>query len=240
MSSVTFKMSWLNTPVTMRALYALPQSLSFADRRSVEVFISDVREGTEKGRAVKLVRYCPQHFQKDLFIPPNLCYKGCFLQSSIVPLTLGGPSVKKLVVRGNSESDGTPTVVNGVVLPKHAINHVMTTHSVNTTDPKFVMSLRQKSFFQRLNPLTGETGNSVFICVTLVLPLIKATLLVPDKVTQARSGRVAHERCFKTEIGHNFAECCHIVRVITEYTHTHTGATQKLVTAFPASHFSPS
>ena len=240
MKTVTFKMSWLHRPFAMRALPDLPRSLSYTDRRSVQVFVSDIREGTEKGRVVKVVRYCPEHFTHDLFIPPNLCYKNCFLQGSTVPLTLGGPSIKNLVLRDKPKSGGIPSVVNGVVLPKNAITHVTATHSLNTTDSKFFMSQRAKSFFQRLNPLTGEIGNSVFICVTLVVPLIKATLLFPDKVTQAKGGRIAHERCFKTEVGHDFHGCCHIVKVITEYTHTHTGATQKLVTAYPTSHFSPS
>ena len=233
-------MSWFYRPVAMSALPDLPRSLSFTDRRSVLVFVSDIRGGLETGRVQKVVRYCPEHFTRDLFIPPNLCYKNCFLQGSTVPLTSGGPSIKSLVLRGRTKGSGPLSVVRGVVLLKNEINHVTARHSLNATDSKFFMSQREKSFFQRLNPLTGETGNSAFICVTLVVPLIKATLLLPDKITQARGGRTSHERCFKTEIGHNAHGCCHVVKVITEPTNAHRGATQKLVTAYPISHFSAS
>ena len=221
-----------NSPIT------LTRALSYSDRRSVQVFISDIRGGFEKGKVEKVICYCPESYLVDEYIPPNFCYRQCYLHGSTVPLNPGGPSIKSLVVRAKNTE--VVAVVKGVVLLPKKLKHAAFRHSLMVTNPKFFNIQRQKPFFKRIQPLTSEPGNSVFICVTMVEALIKATLITPDKIIETKGFKISYEKAFKTEIGHNFQGCCHIVRVVTEHTNSHTGATQRLVTAYPITHFSPS
>lgn len=237
-----FKMSWLYTHVPCKAVVDLPWSLSHTDRRKVQVLVSNLRGGVDTGRVQTLVRYCPEHFLGDSYVPPNLCFQNCYLINNTVPLTLGGPSIKSL--KGGEDptkSNGRRfIVVNGVEVWENEIKHVKARHTLKPSHTPEFMSDRMSEQFVKLHPITGVKGNSVFICQTMVLALIKATIMAPDKVTEANGGRVSHEKCFKTEIGHSVdGGCCHVVKVVTEYKNAQ-GATQKLVTAYPVSSFSPS
>ena len=134
-------------------------------------------------------------------------------------------------------------VVKGTILTTGSLSHIIENHSVMSVELKSIMSNRQRSCFLRIQPFTGDGGNSAFICVTLVEPLIKATLFSPDKIIREKSGKLILEKAFKTEIGHNVHGCCHIVHVVTVATsgvHTtaaEAAATHTLLTAYPVKHF---
>ena len=133
---------------------ALPHALTTADRRSVEVYISDVRGNEEQGKVHTVHRFCPENYVSDGFIPPNLDFLNCYLHTNTKAMTAGGPSLKKLISsttsRCRGDTNNSPQVVAGVVLKRSKLFHVLSTHSVMTSDSKNFISYRKKPIFQTL------------------------------------------------------------------------------------------
>ena len=225
-----------------QALTLLPQTLSPANRRSVDLFISDVRESIETGKVHTVYRYCPETYCSDGYTPPNLDFRNCFLHSNTTALTPGGPSLKKLISKKSHTKlqKQIPDVINGVILHRRNLQHVFSTHCVVASDINF-STCRKKSIFQVQQPITKLPGNSVFLSVGMVTALITLTIQFSDKITVTKLNCLALEKAFRTEIGHNTQGCCHIVRVIVSRccSETTRGATFDLKTAFPVSTFLP-
>lgn len=223
----------------------LPRALTTADRRSVKLHISDVRGKEEKGSVQTVYRYCPENYVGDGFIPPNLDFKNCYLHNNTKAVISGGPSLKKLISSTAPHCKGkvSPQIVGDVLLHSSKIYHVLSTHSLMLSDSKNFLTFRRKNLFQTLTA-QGESGNSVFISVSMVEPLIKATIISPDKISTVKYGNTTYEKAFKTEIGHSSRGCCHIVRVIlapcSSHVHVRDGVIFDLVTAYPVHHFNPS
>ena len=213
-------------------LPSLPLCLTTDHKRSVWEFTSDIRGYLETGKTHNFVRYCPESYRTDGFVPPNLNFRNCFLHRNTTPMTRGGPSLKKLI---SDSSEAPSSVVLGVIVLKPRLYHVIERHSVKGPVSSFHV-LRRKPFFETFQSLTGGVGNSVFICSSMVEGLIKSTLHQPDKVNIVKYGNKAYERLFKSEIGHSAAGCCHVVRVIVKPS-THALATEELVTSYPTTCF---
>ena len=135
-----------------QALTLLPRVLSPADRHSVDLFISDVRESIEKGKVHTVYRYCPETYSSDGYTPPNLDFRNCFLHSNTTALTPGGPSLKKLISKKNHTSlqKQIPDVVNGVILHRRNLQHVFATHCVVASDINFP-TCRKKQYSKYIN-----------------------------------------------------------------------------------------
>lgn len=227
--SSLFKTSF--SQVDMAHFCPLPLSLTVGHKRRQEVFISDIRMGAEEGKVWAVWQFCPENYSRDLYIPPNYNFRQCFLHNQTTALVPSGASVKKLL------SEDGESFFSGVLLGHGAMVHLMSRHSISSGSSKKFISDRQKPFFLRDQPFGGGPGNSVFIDSTMVKALIKATLLHPDKITHSVGSKIFYERGFRTEIGHNYHGCCHVVRVITEITASHEKSQLKVVTAYPVSHF---
>ena len=242
----SFRIEQLTENVVMAYAFQLPRSLTTADRRSVEIHISDVRGEEEKGRIHALYRYCPESYISDGFVPPNLDFQNCFLHNNTTAITPGGPSLRKMInskATAVASRKGPAEVVEGVVLTKGNLFHAISRHSVMASPVNFP-TYRKKPFFKTVQLETSRPGNSVFISVSMVEALVKSTIISPDKVTCVKNGNIAYERGFKTEIGHNVWGCCHITRVIltpcTSLSRVKEGIKFDFVTAFPAQNFLPS
>ena len=223
----------------MAAVLPLPLCLSTAHKRPVREFTSDIRHHMENGEEHDFVRYCPESYQSDGYVPPNLNYRNCFLHANTTPSTRGGPSLKRLIAESLREGPSQPSeVVGRVVVLKNKIHHVLERHSVTGPVSRFHL-IRRKPSFERVQTMTGGAGNSVFICNTMVEGLILSTLHQPDKVTDVKHGNKAYERLFKSEIGHSATGCCHVVRVIVKPSN-HCTASEELVTSYPTKCFLPS
>lgn len=215
----------------------LPQIVAPSHKRSVKLFISDVRGGVEKGGLFTVDRYCPENYMSDGYVPPNLNFSQCFLSTNTRSLSSGGPSMRKFFSKKSSKKITSP-VVGGVTFRPHSLKHVFSSHCVLGSDMNFPY-MRKKPIFQWIQPVTGFPGNSVFLAPSMVEGLISLTVSYPDKITTVKNGNTAFEKGFRTEIGHSSMGCCHVVRVVTSALNP-SSPTCNLITAYPTHHFSPS
>ena len=216
----------------MASLQRVTKRLSLSDRRAVSLFISDIRKGREEGVVHKVYQYCPEYCNRDLYTPPNFDFTQCFLISNTKALHCvpNSPSLKNLCLKNKDFCENQEETVNGVVITREGLLHAMHGHTVVDGD-------RSDFQIQRCRPqfrLNEKSGNSVLISRNMLCGLIKTTLLNPDKITLCKDFGWAHEKAFKTEIGHSTSGCCHLLRVISKPDKL---GQRTLATAYPTNAF---
>ena len=218
---------------TDMALSALTKSLDVSDRRSVNLFISDIRFGQEAGKVHQVWQYCPETYRSDGYIPPNLNYTDCFLHSNTVAIypAHNQPSLKSLILKTKVEKKGFEEDVAGVLMAQEGLLHAIHGHTVKGGGKVALHIARKQPHFNAF----GLKANSTLISGTMMCGLVKYTLAHPDKLSILRNGNLAYEKAYKTEIGHSISGCCHVMRVIVNP--VSFGQRRSVVTAYPVTCF---
>ena len=183
----------------------------------------------------KLFQFCPEFCVRDLYTPPNFDFTKCFLGSNTKALYTvpNAPSLKNLCLKSKGSFKNQEETVNSVAITQEGLLHALHGHTVVEGDrPDFQIQRCRPQF-----TINQKNGNSVLISRGMLCGLIKATLLNPDKITTCKDNGWAHDKAFRTEIGHSLNGCCHILRVISR---PNKLGQRVLVTAYPTTNFLPS
>lgn len=209
--------------------YGIPLAPLVANKSHIQegwVFISNPLDGTEGGVFFLLKTICPPDFQKvDAQIHPNILFDNCRLVKRIS--TFSEPKVRLSKLAAKQD------YVGSVHLTSSAWVHIFSKHTVKETQNFHFLQNRVNTTVRTHEKL------SVFIHRDIVVPVVNATLLNPDKFFYHSDGTTQYyEKLFDTEIGHGEKGCHYIARVVTKI-ESSTGETQ-LVTAYTLPAFSPS
>ena len=110
---------------------------------------------------------------------------------------------------------------------------IFSKHSIKETQTFHFMGNRANT------TAMAEKKLSVFIHRDIVVPVVNATILLPDKIVYSLDQNTHYlEKLFDTEIGHGVEGCHYVSRIVTRVDPV-SGTTQ-LVTAYTLPRFTPS
>ena len=195
---------------------------------SSKMFISNVYNAIQYGEDVQIecFAYCSSHCRRgEKYVQPaNLRVDHLDLTQLIFSYGLPYTSLSQFRAPLCSYGADSFYVWNqelGIKTTLNKIHHIVKSHT-------FKEGLNERNFLR-----TDPEAKSSFLDPSIVWPLIRATLIYPDKCTvDYRNSRryYIYEKLFQQVVGHGLSGCLPICKVIVD-------SKYNIVTAYPVRHF---